>query len=138
MKLPRKQRLWKLYFALYCAAVVIAYLLGIGDNIDVAGQFGLLVSLVMTVIGLVGLYGYIWRQQIVNRSFWMVFVAIEVISASVSFGWPIVRNFIEAANAGVMVLLEVFAVQAIILALVVPIVYAHVVYAFTKTVFASK
>jgi hypothetical protein len=68
---------WKLYSRLLAAmflvgvAVEIIRFGGVLRLLDVAGW-------IVQVVSIVGLFGFVWRQQILSRRFWQIFVPVSL------------------------------------------------------------
>jgi hypothetical protein len=68
---------WKLYSGLLAAmflvgvAVEIIRFGGVLRLLDVAGW-------IVQVVSITGLFGFVWRQQILSRPFWQIFVPVSL------------------------------------------------------------
>ena|SRR5712692_1639207 len=125
----RFQNAWKAYFYL----ALLASVLGIGGDIreqfqnpTLIGAVVTVIAYVVTVVGLVGLHGFVWQQRIWKAPFWKIFFFINILLmiAAVIFGL-VTEPALERAPLG-----DIFLFLSILVAVGAPHFIALFLYAF--------
>ena len=117
----RFKRFWEFYLAYYALnGVVILY-----DFFTGQGEVSTLslVELLVLLVGAYGLYGFIYRKQLMTKLFWQIFC--------VPFAATLGYSFINLITADYEQYFSAFVVAVLIgLLLIVPFTYAMVKYAY--------
>jgi hypothetical protein len=109
---------WKIYFWVLTVLLVVLYVLTLSSS-DVAVYYYLDVP--VSVLGLVGLYGYAFKKRLVHANFWKVWFIIVVL-------WDIFFNLVLPARA--LIEMQDIIVLVICGAIIIPEYVALYLYGF--------
>jgi len=83
---------WKIYYFIITSLIILGCVGWIGDE-----NFGLaeIVSILMSLIGTIGLYGYVFSKRIYKQSFWLYFLVFYLIFGVAYFFITDIETFPE-------------------------------------------
>lgn len=123
---------WKVYFWIMAITGVIGAIGFLGDLLS--GDLTVFITLPILAIGIIGLFAFVYKKQIFNRSVWKVFFIIQMINLIVGIIQIAlsINSFSQAAEANIFAVIGVFAFMFIFFML--PEYYAIYQLGYTKKV----
>jgi len=130
MKLSKK--FWSYYFYIYSAFLLLGAFSSIGSGTGGLADLSFIFSVLISVLGWLGLYGFLYSKRYFVKIFWAVFFAFEVTGFTLGIAYPMVHLLYESLSLGLEQIFFAVLIVCFVFCISVPILLAHYKYTFTS------
>ncbi|MDF1818227.1 MAG: hypothetical protein P1U54_06285 [Immundisolibacteraceae bacterium] len=130
MKVSRK--FWSYYFFCYSAFLLLGTFSTIGSSAGGLADLSFIFSFLISVIGWLGLYGFLYSKRYFVKRFWAVFFAFEITGFAVGIAYPMIHLLYESLSLGLDQIFFAILIVCFVFCLSGPILFAHYKYTFTS------
>lgn len=130
MKLTKK--FWIYYFYIYSTVLLLGTFSAIGKSSGGPSDLSSIFSILISLTGWLGLYGFVYSKRFFIKNFWILFFIIEIIGFAIGILYPMLYLVYETLATSLEQTLFALLILCFVCGVSIPILLAHYKYIFTK------